>query len=91
MEKIKVRQGSNELKEVREYVRSLGSNRVPYYDVWGNSKGSKLLPLYHSDSLKFCYPDEYFSKDQIDTIVEKVKNFINEKNYDVEVECEDNY
>lgn len=91
MEKIKVKYYSKELKEIREHIRSLGSAHAPYYDYWGDYKGSKLLPIYYSDTLKFCYPNQYFSKTQMEIIVEKVKKFIKKKNYDVEIDYEDNY
>ena len=90
-EKIKVRYCSEELKKLREYIRSLGSEHVPYYDYWGNCKGQKLLPIYYSDTLKFCYPGEYFSKEEVLNIVEKTKQYIKKNNYDVEVDYEDNY
>lgn len=89
--KIKVKRYSAELINLRKYIRSLGEHHVPYYDFLGRTKGQKLIPLYYGDTLKFCYPDLYFKKEEVLNIVKKTKQYIKQNNYDVDIDYEDNY
>lgn len=90
-EKIKVEKHSEELKNLREYIRSIESDRAFIYDYFGRCKGTKSLPLYYSDTLKFCYPECYFTQKQVLRVVEKTKQYIEEKNYDVSVDYSEKY
>ena len=89
--KIKVERYSEELKKLREHIRSLGGKHIPVYDYFGNYKNQRLIPLYYGDTLKFCYPRSYFEKEEVLKIVEKTKQYIKKNNYDVDVDYEDNY
>lgn len=69
--------------EIRDILRKYRYS-VPTYDFFGMPKGSKSVPIIYTNkgvtgtTIKACYPDMHFSKDQINKIEHDLRNFIAE-------------
>lgn len=69
--------------KIRDILRKY-RNSVRTYDFFGMPQGSKSLPIIYTNkgvkgtTIKACYPDKHFSKDQINKIEHDLRNFIGE-------------
>lgn len=69
--------------KIRDILRKY-RNSVRTYDFFGMPQGSKSLPIIYTNrgvkgtTIKACYPDKHFSKDQINKIEQDLRNFVGE-------------
>ena len=64
-EKIKVYWHGPEVKSLIKVVRDKCNKKVTVYDFFGYPKARKSIPLYYSDTKKYCFPDSYYSKEEV--------------------------
>lgn len=69
-----------QLKEIIKLLRNSKYNTsIKIYDYFGNSKGYKSIPLWYSDTKKLCFPDKYYSQEEIDEVVKFLEDNSNGK------------
>ena len=80
-----------QIRELIKLVRNKYNRSVIIYDFFGIPKGNKNLPLYYSDTKKFCFPQSYYSKEDILGVKKLLEDEIKKNDWDVKVEVEDKY
>ena len=62
-------------------VRNNCNKKVPVYDYWGNYKCMKSLPIYYSDTEKYCFPSQYFKKEEVLGVKKEIEKIIKKNNW----------
>ena len=59
------------LRDLLKMLRNSKYNkRVEICDSFGDSKGYKSLPIYYSDTGKLCFPENYYTEEEVDEAIE---------------------